>query len=725
MSLSLLSVSVRLEQDVVAARQRARQIAALLGCDVPHQTRLATAVSEIARNAYNYAAGGRVEFAVEGRTKPQLLLVRISDHGPGIRNLDEILSGQYRSRTGMGLGIIGARRLMDHFEIESVPGKTTVTLKMLLARQAPLVTAHSLPRVLDELSRQIPESAFDELQRQNRELMNALEELRSRQEELVRLNHELEDTNRGVVALYAELDEKADHLRRADEVKSRFISNMSHELRTPLNSILALSRLLLDRADGDLTPDQERQIYFVRKSAESLYELVNDLLDLAKVEAGKIAVRPAEFDVKNLFGALRGMLRPLLLNTSVSLVFEEPDEIPPLLTDEGKVSQILRNFISNALKFTERGEVRVSARVEGSDAIFSVADTGLGIAEEDQERIFQEFTQLESPIQHKVRGTGLGLPLSRKLAELLGGKIIVRSQLGVGSVFSAVIPVTYAGTGQAEETETTPGLDDSRVPVLVVEDHYETRLIYEKFLKGSAFQLIPARSLPEARRIMRTLRPQAIILDILLQNEDTWDFLAELKANPETKEIPLLVATSVEDQQKGLSLGADVYAVKPIERQWLLEHLIRLTTGKTTPRVLLIDDDEVSRYLLKQLFAGMTVTFLEAADGTTGMTLARNNGPDLIFLDLIMPGISGLQVLATLQEDPATRSIPVIVATSKLLAASERDQLAERTAGVLSKSTLSSGSAERQVREILTDAGLAHLFRAAGETFTERPARPV
>ena len=190
--------------------------------------------------------------------------------------------------------------------------------------------------------------------------MRTLDELRQRQEELARLNRELEDTNRGVVALYAELDERADHLRRADEVKTRFLSNMTHEFRTPLNSILALTRLLLDRVDGELTPEQERQVYFIRKSAENLSELVNDLLDLAKVEAGKIVVRPAEFEVRNLFGALRGMLRPLLLNTSVNLVFEEPDGIPPLHTDEGKVSQILRNFISNALKFTEQGEVRVS-----------------------------------------------------------------------------------------------------------------------------------------------------------------------------------------------------------------------------------------------------------------------------------------------------------------------------------------------------------------------------
>ncbi len=241
---------------------------------------------------------------------------------------------------------------------------------------------------------------------------------------MTRLNRELEDTNRGVVALYAELDERADHLRRADEVKTRFLSNMTHEFRTPLNSIQALTRLLLDRVDGELTTEQERQVHFIRKAAESLSELVNDLLDLAKVAAGKVVVRPAEFEVSDLFGALRGMLRPLLLGASVNLVFEEPETLPPLRTDEAKVSQILRNFISNAPKFTERGEVRVSARLEpgGASVLFSVADTGIGIAPEDQATLFQEFAQIENPLQRKVKGTGLGLPLSKKLAELLGDR---------------------------------------------------------------------------------------------------------------------------------------------------------------------------------------------------------------------------------------------------------------------------------------------------------------
>ena len=269
-----------------------------------------------------------------------------------------------------------------------------------------------------------PADAIAEISRQNQQILLQLEELRARQEDLQRLNQELEDTNRGVVALYAELDENADHLRRADELKSKFLSNMSHEFRTPLNSILALSRLLLARTDGELTAEQETQVRFIRKAAENLTELVNDLLDLAKVEAGKTVVVPSPFTVASLFGALRGMLRPLLVGDAVALVFDDPLDVPPLDTDEGKVSQILRNFISNALKFTERGEVRVWATADRrpTRSASTCATPASASPPSDLEIIFQEFGQVAHRLQGRVKGTGLGLPLAKKLAELLGGR---------------------------------------------------------------------------------------------------------------------------------------------------------------------------------------------------------------------------------------------------------------------------------------------------------------
>src|SRR5688500_18507162 len=264
------------------------------------------------------------------------------------------------------------------------------------------------------------------------------------------LTSELAETNQGVLALYAELDDNAVRLREASDLKSRFLSYMSHEFRTPLSSILSITRILHDRLDGPLTDEQEKQVRFIRTAAGELTEMVNDLLDLAKVEAGRITISPAWFDMVDLFSALRGMFKPILQNHSVSLIFEEPRGIPRIFTDDKKLSQILRNFISNALKFTPVGEVRVSAAlIDGDRVTFCVADSGIGIAPESVGSLFQDFVQIEAPIQKRLRGTGLGLSLSRKLALLLGGDVAVESTLGQGSRFSVTIPLELpmAGTG--------------------------------------------------------------------------------------------------------------------------------------------------------------------------------------------------------------------------------------------------------------------------------------
>ena len=717
MSVGILSVRVQYEHDVVAARQRTRQLAQALGFDTQQQTRLATAVSEIARNAFHYAGGGRVEFSLEGNTAPQLLSVRVMDNGPGIPHLDEILSGRYRSGTGMGLGIIGAQRLMDRFRIDSTPGKgTSVFLGKLLPRRAGFVATADLPGLMERIEQQKPRDILDEFREQNQELLRTLDELRRRQEELISLNRELEDTNRGVVALYAELDEKADHLRRADEVKSRFLSNMSHEFRTPLNSILALSRLLLERADGDLTSEQEIQVGFIRKSAESLTELVNDLLDLAKVEAGKIEVRPVEFDVASLFGALRGMLRPLLVSSKLNLVFEQPEGVPDLYTDEAKVSQILRNFISNALKYTEAGEVRVCADYLATDGFvrFRVSDTGIGIAPEDQEAIFEEFRQIEHSLQRNVKGTGLGLPLSRRLAHLLGGRVSVESQLGLGSTFSLSLPAVYRTCEPGPPSPTAAPAEGAQpATVLLVEDHYETRLIYEKYLRSSPWKIASARSVREAEHLLRRIAPVAIILDIALEGEDTWDLLARLKSDPATASIPVVVVTGVDDESKSLALGADAYFAKPISAGRLRDALDRFT--HRGPTVLLADDEEISRYLLRQAFRHSDIRFVEAASGRAALQIARVERPDLVVMDLAMPEMTGFAAIEAMRSDDDLKNIPVIVATSGALSPEDDNRLSGRVLGVLAKAKLSSADGVSALAAMLAPVGLADLVeRRAG-----------
>jgi signal transduction histidine kinase len=587
----ILLTQITDESDVVVARQRARQISGLLGFDVQDQTRVATAVSEIARNALIYARGGSVEFAMD-LAPPQSLVIRIGDRGPGIRDLAAVLNGEQGLAGGTvtKLGIIGAKRLMDAFDIQSTTGSgTRIQLRKHLPKRAANLTARDLAEMSAELTRQVLENPLDEVKQQNRELLQSLEELSRREQELRQLNRELEETNRGIIALYAELDDKAEHLRRVHELKTRFVSHVGHEFRTPLNAILGLSRILLDRLDGSLTDEQEKQVLFIRKAAEDSLDMVNDLLDLARIEAGKAPVRPEEFTIQDLFGTLRGMLKPLLTE-GVALVFDAPESLPPLFTDKGKVAQVLRNFLSNALKFTERGRIRVSAeRIDANDqTTFSVEDTGIGIAPEDHARIFEEFTQLDNQFTRvgKAKGSGLGLSVSKKLAELLGGSVSVRSVPGKGSTFSLTLPRCL------HVSPSEPAVNSEPVPT---------------------------------------------------------------------------------------SSGG---------------------------RVLVVDDDETSRYVLRQMVPpGYEV--IEAATGQDGLQRARQEHPTVIFLDLIMPEVTGFQTLEQLRRDPVSRDIPVVIYTSKMLDAGERDQLAAADA-VLSKAQTTRAAVSATILEVTRQKTAIH-----------------
>ena len=695
MPIRLLTVALNVQSDVVGARQRARQVASLLGFDGREQTRIATSVSEIARNAFRYAGGGRVEFEIEGESPPQLLVVRVSDDGPGIERLEEVMDGSYHSSSGMGIGLIGSKRLMDRWDVHSSPGLgTTVTMGKLLPTGVPFVTPVTAGKLVSRLAAMPQSTSLAEVQSQNAELLAALGELQEQQERLMQLARELEDTNRGVVALYAELDEKALHLRRADEMKSRFLSNMSHEFRTPLNSVRALCGLLLSRVDGPLNPEQETQLRFISRAVDDLTELVNDLLDLAKIEAGKIEIRPARFEVAELFSALRGMLKPLLLAESVELVFEPPPgALPALYTDESKVSQILRNFISNALKFTERGSVTVFAQAEdsGESVVLSVRDTGIGIAPDDQEMIFEEFTQVPNPLQRKVKGTGLGLPLCRRLATLLGGEVWVESEPGRGSTFHARIPVRYRALASASVEETAPPgveLPAEGAWVLVIEDDAPTRLLYEKFLKDTAFSVVAVPTLAAARELMKTRRPSAVVLDIILPGEEeaTWRWLSETKAAEDA--IPVIVVSQSGDNRKAYALGADAYFDKPVQREELVATLEKVAAHAERTLALIIDDDEAARYVIRRSLR-RPMRFEEAADGASGLDLASRYRPGVIFLDLAMPGMSGDEVLERLAADPATAQIPVVIVTSHEVDAPTRARLESRARAVLHKRDLS------------------------------------
>lgn len=573
-ALPILSLAIRTEADVVLVRQRARLVSELLGLDAVNQTRVATAVSEIARNALVHGGGGTARFSATAT--PPALRIEIQDRGPGMS-----LSAPQARRGGGGVGVLLARRLMDEFGVDSRSEGAGVTMAKLLPAGRPPVTPAVVNTLVDELLRRPPESLLEELHQQHQELLAVLEDLQRQQDGLKAANaeleetnrgvlalyaevtRELEDTNRGVMALYAQLDDQAEELRRVNALKDRFLSHLSHEFRTPLNSALALSRLLLDRVDGPLTPEQEVQVRFIRGGAEELLEMVNDLLDLAKIEAGRMELRLEEFHPADLIGALRGMFRPLAAEAGLGLVVVDPDPpLPPAYTDRGKLGRILRNLLSNAVKYTEEGQVELHAAAGDDDLVFTVSDTGPGLAPDELESIFQHFVRGAGDARG-VEGTGLGLPLSRELAELLGGELSAESRPGVGSTFRVRVPrrlpaeastaaVTGSVSPEALAAAADPLLQQPRrrmdaegsPVVLVVDDDRSSRYVVERVLAPAGCAVVHAETAAEGLSLARAMRPTAIFLDLALPDESGFDLLHRLKEDPVARDSPVIIYTS-------------------------------------------------------------------------------------------------------------------------------------------------------------------------------------
>jgi len=558
-------------------------------------------------------------------------------------------------------------------------------------------TPHEEGKVLAHVQR-----ALDEVVSLNREIARQKLDLEA-------AYAQLDDSNRGVVTLHAEIAEQSATLQRNADVRTRMLSNVSHELRTPLHTILGLSRLLLDSTDGPLTNEQAKQVRFIRTAAEEMSQMVNDLLDLSKAESGKAVLRPESFRAEDLVGAFRGMLRPLVPPESkVSLIFDDPPPDLTFETDRQLVSQIIRNLVSNALKFTETGEVRVTLRRDPQDegtVIFDVRDTGIGIAPQNHDVVFEEFGQIPGDLQSRVRGTGLGLPLARKHAEMLAGSLEFVSEVGKGSTFTLRIPAVHPEAMEFSSIAKRP-LDPSRAPVLVVEDDRKTVFIYEKYLAMAGFQILPARTIADARRVLAITRPAAIVLDIMLDGETSWQFLADVKQDPSTADIPVLVVTVTNKEQKARALGADEFWLKPVDQGRLLRKLRSLGTASQPVRVLVIDDDERARYLIRKTLDGTPFELVEAATAQEGLEHARTSPPQIILLDFLLREGTAFDVLDELKSDPRTRSIPVIVVTSHVLDALDRERLAAETTAILSKESLSRELAINRIRDALRKAGV-------------------
>jgi signal transduction histidine kinase/CheY-like chemotaxis protein len=478
-------------------------------------------------------------------------------------------------------------------------------------------------------------------------------------------------------------------LRRASQMKSAFLANMSHELRTPLNSIMGFSQLLVGEDFGPLNQRQVRYLGHITASGRDLLGLVNDILDLSKVEAGQMELHVESIEARGLVVTVLETVEPLAAEKQIEITSRVAAGTE-LTADRAKLRQMLLNLLSNAIKFTpQAGRVSIVARQVKEQVEFAVSDTGIGMAAEDIGRIFDEFVQLEAGTRRQQGGTGLGLALTKRFAELHGGDIRVESSPGRGSTFLLRLPIHQPNAVAAAEARSISAADPSRPLILVVEDDFKAAGLLARLLEAGGFRTDIASSGTDALKKARELTPSAITLDILLPGLDGWEVLTQLKRDQATRDIPIVVVSMVDNPELARALGALDYFVKPVDGRALVSRLreYRITANVRADdvRLLVIDDEPVNLELVEALLKGTGFKVLRALGGQEGIDAARAARPHLILLDLMMPGVSGFDVVEALRADKSTRSIPILVLTAKDLTEDDKKQLKGEVAAIFAR----------------------------------------
>ena len=502
----------------------------------------------------------------------------------------------------------------------------------------------------------------------------------------------------------------------ANEAKSRFLANMSHELRTPLNAVIGYSEILREEAEtmegGRLIPDLDK----IHKAGKSLLSLVNDLLDLSKIEAGKMDLFIEAFAVADVIEEVAGTVGPLIDRNGNTLNIEAAPDLGRMRADLTKLRQILFNLISNAAKFTQGGVITLEARPErreGRDWLaFKVTDTGIGMNPDQIDKLFQPFSQADATTTRDYGGTGLGLALTRRLCQLMGGDVTVASRAGQGSSFEVRLPrLVTAGPSEAEE-DVSPEADAAPSAawpaVLVIDDDPIVHDLMTRFLAREKLRAVIAADGESGLRLAAEVAPIAITLDVMMPRIDGWSVLTALKSDPATADIPVIMLTMVSDKSLGHSLGASEYLTKPVDRD-RLHKVLEKYIGKAAGPVLVVEDDAATRELVERALLAKGYAVNLAPDGRAALERLESVQPSLILLDLMMPNMNGFEFLHALRQRPAWRAIPVIVVTAKDLSPDERQRLAGEADAVLQKGALDREALLRQVSGLL--AGRARLAK--------------
>lgn len=557
--------------------------------------------------------------------------------------------------------------------------------------------------------------------RQQKSLETAMRDIENKRFEFERRYQEIEHAQRDAEALKHDIME-------ANRLKSEFLANMSHELRTPLNSIMALSSILLARMDGDLTEEQEKQITIIERSGKNLLRLINDILDISKIEAGRMDLIFAEYDVQEFLENIRMTIQPLVKESNLDFIIEKDPGVEVHSTDENKLRQILLNLLSNAVKFTPSGEVRLLVKQTKFEDVleFQVIDTGIGIEPTHFETIFDPFRQLDGSATRKYGGTGLGLAITKKLVELLGGRIYVESEMGKGSNFRFFLPskkrgesatilseneieeMMYPGKNREQDEQAASSgsfqRDAAKKLIMMVDDDPESIYIIKKYLDGHDYQTMEAHDGDEAVELGTQYLPDVILLDIMMPRKDGWMVLQELKRQPETKNIPIIILSIVDNKKLGFSLGASDYIVKPISKDVLIKRVHKLCEEKDLKKILIVDDDLTQAELVEEILASDDYISEVATSGEMAIQLTRHKVFDLIILDLLMPQVDGFAVLENLRQDPTSNRIPVLILTGKLLTQEDQQKLSGKNYHLFLKSMFSREKLLEQIHRILGDA---------------------
>jgi signal transduction histidine kinase/CheY-like chemotaxis protein len=520
-----------------------------------------------------------------------------------------------------------------------------------------------------------------------------------------RMAQALRDRERDNAGLFHELEETNRRLEAASRHKSQFLANMSHELRTPLNSIIGFSEILLDETWGELSAEERREFLSnILSSGRHLLRLINDILDLSKIEAGRIELKPESFSVADMIEGVLTTVRPLAAQKQIALDVEVDPALTTLVADTGKVKQILYNLLSNAIKFTpDGGRAGLRALRDAQEARFAVWDTGIGIKPEDQTRIFEEFQQVETTMARQYEGTGLGLALAKKFVELHGGRIWLESEPWSGSTFTFTLPLSEPSALLGEASRELERVD--RPVVLIVEDDPKTRELLRFCLSREGYRVEEAGDGQEALAKAQALQPALVTLDVLLPKKDGWEVLRELKENAATRDIPVMIVSIVDEPEQGFSLGASEYLLKPFDRDDLLNRLRSYslaTSSLSTPaKILIIDDDPLAVETLAGMLEPEGFNVKKAYGGQQGLAIALEERPDLMVVDLLMPDMSGFEVVQRLKEQPQTKEIPVFIVTVKDLTSDDKQRLNNMAAAVMRKGAFAREAFLQEVRKLI------------------------